>query len=465
MKPLRISKKWLLATIGLLLALLILKILLLLIAEPKITVNYLAEYNRTARPRNYDPNENAALYYQKAFDAFVDMPDKLQKPYINWCADFNDIERELLQKWVISNTLAFEYFRGALNKPYYWLERRAKKDNYIGSITTPDLAQLRKLTEVLTWDAKLNAFKGRFRLAFENILGCYKAGNHKCRPNLILMGQHTGLRIKQDTVRSAFIILDNSKVEDKALRFLQNALQSELNNDDYIPDIRAEKYFLYDALQRTFIDNGKGTGRLAWRTGWYYEMLYDERNNFRRRLYACFTGPTKNEIVGQIEKILTISGQIMAKTPWQIKNEAYDYFGEIKNINNGNWFLQIFGTTPKSIFHSYHKTRAQTDALVAVLAILRYKADTGQFPKSLDKLVSASYLQSVPMDSYSDGALVYKLTEDNFKLYSIGENFKDEGGAVKLDIVYWPIQQHNMIRSTIYQKTDASLVERFESRY
>jgi len=123
----------------------------------------------------------------------------------------------------------------------------------------------------------------------------------------------------------------------------------------------------------------------------------------------------------------------------------------------------------ESIFYSYHKTRAETEALIAVLAILRYKADTGQFPESLDKLVSNGYLQSVPQDPYSDGPLVYKLTEDNFELYSIGKDFSDDGGIIEVvnkarqeprfkgttlliphvhspDIVYWPVKDLTKLR-------------------
>ncbi|MCD6298221.1 MAG: hypothetical protein J7M30_13825, partial [Deltaproteobacteria bacterium] len=464
----RQNKKWLLVISVALLAILAVKTTLFLTAKPKITVDYVAEYNRTARPQDYDPNDNAAPYYQKAFDAFVDMPDELRKPHVNWPTDFNDAEQALLEKWLISNTLAFEYLRGALSKPYYWLERKVKRDNYIGSMTTPDLGCLRELTEALGWNAKFNAVKGQFQHAFENILECYSAGMHKCRPNLLVIEQHVGLRIKQDAVRNALIILDKSKVENEALAFLQNALQAELNNDDYVPSMQAEKYLHYDALQRTFIDNGKGTGRLAWRTGWYYDTLRGKWNNFRKRLHACFVGPTRNEIVGQIEKVLTISGQMMTKMPWQIKNEGSDYFEEIENINNSNWFLQIFGVSPKSIFHSYYETKAQTEALITVLAILRYKTDTGQFPETLNELISLGYLKAVPNDPYSNSALVYKLTEDGFKLYSVGKDFSDDGGMIEVvneamqmpgfrktgiiprvhspDIVYWPVRDLEKLR-------------------
>ncbi|MBN2456964.1 MAG: hypothetical protein JXB29_10610 [Sedimentisphaerales bacterium] len=143
-------------------------------------------------------------------------------------------------------------------------------------------------------------------------------------------------------------------------------MQSELNNDNYIPDIQTEKYFLYDVLQRTFIDNG-------------------------------------------------------------------------------NWFLQIFGASPKSVFHSYYETTAQTEALVAILATLRYKIDAGRFPETLNELVSSGYLKAVPNDPYSNSSLVYMLTEDGFKLYSVGADFKDDDGVVKLDIIYWPVQQRKEI--------------------
>ena len=472
MKPLRASKKWVLAAIGLLLALLILKIVLFLTAKPKITVNYVAEYNQISRPQNYDPNENAAPYYQKAFEAFVDMPDELHKSYINWPADFNSTEEALLEKWLISNTLAFEYFKEALSKPYYWIERTSEKDNYIGSITTPDRPQLRKLTEALIWDAKLKATEGKLEIAFDHILDCYRAGKHKCRPNLLLMEQHTGLRIKQDAVHGAMVILDRSKVESEAFEFFQNALQAELDNDAYVPGSQAEKLPHYDILQRTFLDNSRGNGRLWWRIACDLVIpIAGESVIYKRKIMlSCFTGPTRKQAGEQIEQTFALFNHVITKTPWQIKGEGRDYFGEIENINKRHISLEILGIgiDSGSIFHSYHKTKAQAHALIAVLAILRYKADTGQFPESLDKLLAAGYLQRLPNDPYSDGPLLYKFTEDNFRLYSVGEDFSDDSGIIEVvnkarqepgfrgtsivpyvsspDIVYWPVKDLMKLR-------------------
>ena len=468
MKALRPSIKWVLTFFGVLLVLFILKVVLLLTSKPKITVNYVAEYNRTSRPQDYDPNEDAAPYYQKAFDAFVDMPGKVRRLYTNWPTDFNETDQNTLRHWVASNEQAFEHFRDACRKPYYWMERKSGKDNSVIDIKLAELNIFRELTRAMLWDAKIKAIQGQFQPAFENILTCYSAGRHKCRPNLLLTEQLNGLELKKEALDSALVILNNTKVKDKALGFLQNALQSKLNTDDYIPSIQTKTYLLYDVLQRKFIDNGKGTGRLAFNVNLEYITLGGIWPNLKRKLYYCFKGPTRNEIVEQIEQAITMYDPIMTKTPWQTKNEGSDYLKEIQKIKEGSYFLEHIGESTESIFYSYHKTKAQTEALITIIAILRFNNAKGYLPETLDELVSTGYLKAVPSDPYSSGPLVYKRTEDNFKLYSVGKDYSDDGGVIEIvnkarqepgfkrtfiipqvyspDIVYWPFKEFKKLR-------------------
>ena len=150
-----------------------------------------------------------------------------------------------------------------------------------------------------------------------------------------------------------------------------------------------------------------------------------------------------------------MSNQVLQKTPWQIKNDTFDYLSKIEEIKNYHIFFARFGFYPNALVDHYNKSRAQTDALITVLAILRYKYDTGQLPESLDKLIVAGYLKAIPKDPYSDGSLIYKITEDGFTLYSVGEDFTDDGGIIDRDkvswreislnlhvpdIVYWPVE-------------------------
>jgi len=83
---------------------------------------------------------------------------------------------------------------------------------------------------------------------------------------------------------------------------------------------------------------------------------------------------------------------------------------------------------------------------------LRYRQDTGDYPENLAELVTTSYLKEISIDSFSDKPLVYKKTDDNFLLYSFGENLRDDGGEIvqnnngsiivwldEGDVVFWSI--------------------------
>jgi hypothetical protein len=99
-----------------------------------------------------------------------------------------------------------------------------------------------------------------------------------------------------------------------------------------------------------------------------------------------------------------------------------------------------------------YRLKADTYATLAIVAILRYKQDKGGYPGTLGDLIQAGYLKQLPMDPWSDKPLVYKTTNDGFMLYSVGSNFKDDGGQVARDDkgkvkpwadegdwVFWPV--------------------------
>src|SRR5262249_33426085 len=60
-------------------------------------------------------------------------------------------------------------------------------------------------------------------------------------------------------------------------------------------------------------------------------------------------------------------------------------------------------------------------------ALAAYKADHGSYPKLLDSL-APKYLAKVPDDHFSGKALIYRLTDDGYLLYSVGVNGVDDNG-------------------------------------
>jgi hypothetical protein len=61
------------------------------------------------------------------------------------------------------------------------------------------------------------------------------------------------------------------------------------------------------------------------------------------------------------------------------------------------------------------------------LALAAHKADSGDWPESLDAL-SPEYLRAVPADRFAGRPLVYRRHDGGYLLYSVGPNLEDDGG-------------------------------------
>jgi len=499
MRNLILNKKLVLTVTGLMLILLIIKGILLWTAKPKVTVDYVAEYNKVTQPQNYDPNKNAANDYQKAFDSFIEMPGvirwaispssrellyQLQKKrntdfdqngikqrerftpmtseihihHIDWPTDYNEAEQNILRQWLASNEKAFEHFRNASLKQYYWFERNVdiKGDAGMSGMLYPEVGSLCNLVDAMIWNAKLQTAEGHVQSVFDDVLTCYRAGQHNCRTPSLLTEQFLGLRMKENALTAVICILDRVKIGPADFKKVQDALQEEFNKDIYLPDFEAEKIMRYDVLQRLFIDNGKGSGRLAWSAvkGVMTLCGVEENFKFRKAMFlCCLFGPTRNAMVKRIEETFAFFTSARTQTPWQLHSKDPNYFnnlGSVPCIDCGNFSLDLFFPVPSpSILHKYYQVKARGEALLTILAIQRFKAEKGLLPSSLDELVSDGYLHHHPLDPYSGGTLVYRPKGNDFILYSVGENFVDDGGKEPdrttsnptEDIIFWPVKK------------------------
>lgn len=111
---------------------------------------------------------------------------------------------------------------------------------------------------------------------------------------------------------------------------------------------------------------------------------------------------------------------------WRDMNERWGYrLYTVFVPRNANSSLQDAG------YMQYQMSRERTCCcsrlLITDLAIRAYKADRGAFPDNLTELVP-SYLKQIPNDLYTDQPPIYRREGEDFLLYSVGRDRKDEGG-------------------------------------
>ncbi|MHC4159585.1 MAG: tripartite tricarboxylate transporter TctB family protein [Planctomycetota bacterium] len=116
---------------------------------------------------------------------------------------------------------------------------------------------------------------------------------------------------------------------------------------------------------------------------------------------------------------------------------------------NFRYMIEMLLYLSESAYYGIHEIHVRTISQKRggriIVGLRRYKNREGRWPESLDELeplVPAEVL----VDPINNGTFVYKLTEENFTLYSKGKNNIDEGGerddeAEKDDRLIWPTRR------------------------
>ncbi|MHC4259204.1 MAG: hypothetical protein ACYSTF_02150 [Planctomycetota bacterium] len=425
-------------------------------AEDKISVkvNYVAELNELAKAGRLE-ELNAAPYYKKAFELLVKQPDQLKKIDRKiWPTDLPAKQLNTLQTWVQQNAQALKHLKKGTRKPHHW--HKYHGDSMAG-IVSPQLRQAKTLAIALCSRAKLEAVNGDYEDAFSDLLACYRFGTHLTGTKT-LIEQLVGIAIRVFAVNVGFQILDKQTSAANALEDLQEQLQMVSSQQECVIDFTAEKFSVYDIIQRVFSDDGKGGGRIP-------VPSTGEKEDWPEALKQLLAHLSKEEIQRLQEldrretsdlanKLYKYFGEVAQSTPWQLHSQGKDVQKAVEEMTKQNPLLHM--SAVGRVVELSCRSEIETQALISTISILRYNVHKGQYPQNLEELVGAGYLKKLPMDPYSGKPLVYTRTEvnfllyskDDFLLYSFGGDFDDDGGVPSKwgedkkggDQVFWPVQ-------------------------
>jgi hypothetical protein len=421
----------------------------MLVGRPTISINYVDWLNELVQAGK-DEQDNARPYYEKAFKLYVEMPQWLSKSRAKWPTDFNDVQLNLLSNWLEDNQGAIETFRQGSRCSGCWSEYQSDETELSKDLVADAMEILpsyRYLARAMQWQIRYEAYKGDFDTALSDCVALMKFGGH-LHGHGLLIEQLVGIAIEGLANNAIFMLLERGDLPTDVLKSAQEELDKQFGTQEPVFSMEAEKVFWYDAIQRTFTDDGQGSGRMLVR-GLPYVVTDDWKENLWR--YVSFSYPDRQEVVANIDKYFGRFAEIFAETPWDLRNEAID--DQVWNeVHITPFMLKIQAPAHEKISQIAWRMKMGRQALLTVLAIMRYEKEKGQYPASLDELVEAGYLKKLPMDSYSDGLLVYKRTDEGFLLYSFGIDLKDDGGKLGLssrgtprmwadngDWVFWPV--------------------------
>ncbi|MBW8001189.1 MAG: hypothetical protein FVQ80_04120 [Planctomycetes bacterium] len=454
-------------TIGILLLSLFLYSLYIISGQPSINIDYTKETLKLARPVA-DESLNAANLYQKAIDAYKEPPNIENEDLTRtlkgkkWIDELTSQQLDSLKKYVNDNAQATVLFTQASKKPYYWLDKSEPNNHPFIHMLLPELAPTRDIAKMIVWQAKLKAYTGDIEGAFDDIFTLYRSGQHLKGPK-VLIEQLVGISMQAMAVETSRTILTNTNIDLTTLQNIQRKFTDLRDRSTFIVDFKIEKFLLLDFVQRCYTDNGRGSGHLIPRmASQYYGALDIGSNhpysdlNFIPFLGMAVVSADRKQITKMCDKYYDTFQKHAHKSPWQLNEENVDFK---MGINQWSLVKQLryfpftyFMPALERVNMVMHRSKADVDSLITTIVILRFQKQKGVYPESLQQLLDENFINQIPADPFSDKPLVYKKTEDSFILYSLSENFTDEGGEghkndegeIKKwgktgDAIFWPV--------------------------
>jgi len=423
----------------------------MLVGKPTISINYVDWLNGFARAGR-DEADNARPYYEKAFELYVEMPQWLSKSRAKWPTDFNDVQLSSLPTWLEDNQAAFEAVRQGSRCVGYWCKYTSDEPELARGGLVADtmevLSSHKSLARAMRWQIQYEAYNGDIDTALSDSVALIKFGGH-LHGHGLLIEQLVGIAIEALANSTFFMLLERVDVSADVLKSAQEELDKQFGTQEPVFSLEAEKVFWYDAIQRTFTDDGQGSGRMLAR-GLPYVAIDDWKESLWR--FISFNYPDRQEMVANIDRYFERFAEILAETPWDLRDVAIDELEWNEEVCITPLMLKITTPAYRRVSQIAWRMKTGRQALLTVLAIMCYEKEKGQYPASLDELVEAGYLKELPMDPYSDGPLIYRRTDGGFLLYSFGINLTDDGGKLGLnsrgtprmwadngDWVFWPV--------------------------
>lgn len=415
--------------------------------------DYTADFMVLSRPAGYEPNEDARQEYERAFHAVVAPTEQIFAVRNRYPDSWSDQERASIETWLPSNAEALRLMADGSRKPFYWPEY---EPNGVALFTCPHGMEMRHLHVALNFRALARAAQGEYGDATDDIITCYRAACHllQCKDagfNLL------GTALYGFASQTTRMILAHENISPKLLANLQLQLEELARRQPIRFDLRAERFFPLEMIQRLFTDDGRGGGCIPrcyfgpegfsphGAGSAIFEIAEAAGSDISqwRTLDRC-------SVTNDVESYYCALEQASAMAPWDYEQNMGNAKSDLEGISERDSFIGMLSPSP-TLRYFPAKARADLDSVITILAVLRYKADRQELPENLEQLVVEGYLKDMPRDPFSSGPLIYSRSGVQFTLYSCGLDFDDDGGVPSNwgegdnggDQVFWPVSEEN----------------------
>lgn len=415
-------------------------------------IDYVAQFNELIG-KGSDENLNAELFYRKASALCATLPPVVD--VWSWPTDWSSEERSSVENYVKANADALAQLRLGTRRPSYWFRFQGSSVPDVTANQMRFLQSVRLLVFALTFQTKIEGVGGKIEDAVEDILaGCRFALD--VRRRLLMVDQLAGIAASNYALDTGFQVVGRCVLDPALWERLQDRLTELAKDAMWQVDFRGQEVYMFEFAREVCAHVHRNPDRADIEAlkrllpDMWTQRDGDPATGLTMEQLCSFAETHKpEEWLDEVRRGHAYLHSLAPKTPFQWRGQEIDFARNWPKAVDGNPLLSSLATAIARVCELSFRMKVQRDALITTLALLRHKTERRALPADLQELVAAGYVAEVPLDPYSDKPLVYKRTTDDFLLYSVGADFKDDGGPHDRrwgqneeggDYVFWPVR-------------------------
>lgn len=370
-------------------------------------------------------HRNAATWYIKGANKLYDLEDKFpdvaleQEQHVRqnkWDPNLDELGRKIDMA-----EPALELYRKGSAKEKCQLPY-SKTEMLIGMLL-PSLGPARRACQLLAAEARRFESKKEFSKALDNYVAGMRLGCHYGNGR-VMIDHLVGIACIAIAGDHAFCgVYRHAYPRKELVRFLNELGELRGNLPDFIRATKGERaggLGTVDDIMRL------GPRRIA-TLGAQDGQPPSDLSPLQRRAYRILLPDrtVKKDMARYYDRMIE-----MAKMPYH-KPEAR--VPEDKLLAQGKpWNILAAMMLPAlgKAREQAEKARVRVDLLRLAIALRIYHRDLGVYPDRLSWLVQEKIIEEVPADPFSGKPYGYKVEKGHWTAWSVGNNFKDDGGKV-----------------------------------
>jgi len=435
------------------------------------TIDYLPQLNALHRPSG-PIEDNAWPYYERALRLVIEPNETVLRA--SWFKSLNAPEKPLvpqdwkaIEDWISLNSSAWSQVEFAVVQKYcHRIYQRVPGLPLWYSWDNPPMAKLRRLVQLGLWTSRLAMEQEHVDNALDTCLTLLLIGAH-WQKNALLIDQLMAHAMSQAICREIVRIAETTHLSGSQLSDLQTRLLQAYRDGYPHMSFDGERLIVLDLIQYCFTRGGPGGGHVV--TMDYFADLHKTigfpntdvsapSGMMASSVNAALTmmHASRDRTIVKLDQVNNRLRGIAGLSPYEQRSGGFRDWGDRVGAIEMRRYGLVYHLLPaqRRASEVSFRARAEYEALVAIVAIKKYRVEKADYPREFEALIREGYLTELPMDPYSDAPLVYRPTGDDFILYSLGLNFTDDGGqpgrdeegrpklwGVDGDAVFWPVNR------------------------